>query len=327
MKITEILVESKELKEGPILNKIGTAVGRGAGAAAKAVGAVAGGVAGLGKAIKKGFQAGKATVGGADDDESTADAGTSNTAAPAAGASTTTTPTSQSNAAPAQKSKPQSTFGKLNKAAAGGEEPAAPVAVNPATKGTSGSTGGGVTSIGPVTQTTDAPEPAKAGAAKQNAAQDDAASGTAYAQAQKAVKSLPPEQQKEIVTMLQADPKVKAAMSKPAAKPAAPSAMGSMAKDLTAQSPATTPSSTGGTTTTTSTGKVHKAGTGNPNAQSAATATAEPVAKKGKARKKAAGPSQAEIDADRERIMGPTSDSVIRKGSMVAENFSLFRKY
>jgi len=35
--------------------------------------------------------------------------------------------------------------------------PAAPAAGNPATKGTSGSTGGGVTSIGPVTQTTDAP--------------------------------------------------------------------------------------------------------------------------------------------------------------------------
>jgi hypothetical protein len=48
---------------------------------------------------------------------------------------------------------------------------------------------------------------------------------TAYAQAQKAIASLQPEQKKEIVTMLQADPKVKAAMTaKPAAEPAEPAA-------------------------------------------------------------------------------------------------------
>ena len=68
MKISELLVESQQLDEGPILNKIGSAVGKGVGAVAKGVGAVAGGVAGLGTAVKKGFQAGKATVGGADDD-------------------------------------------------------------------------------------------------------------------------------------------------------------------------------------------------------------------------------------------------------------------
>jgi hypothetical protein len=71
MKITELLTESQQLQEGPLLNKLGTAVGTAVGTAAKGVGAVAGGVAGLGKAAKKGFQAGKATVAGAGDNKST----------------------------------------------------------------------------------------------------------------------------------------------------------------------------------------------------------------------------------------------------------------
>jgi hypothetical protein len=43
---------------------------------------------------------------------------------------------------------------------------------------------------------------------------------------------------------------------------------------------------------------------------------------------KQAAPSQTqeEIDADRERIMGVTSDSIIRTRPMMAESFSLFRK-
>ena len=38
------------------------------------------------------------------------------------------------------------------------------------------------------------------------------------------------------------------------------------------------------------------------------------------------GPSQAEIDADRQRVMGPTSDSIVRKQPALSESFSLFRK-
>ena len=151
--------------------------------------------------------------------------------------------------------------------------------------------------------------------------------------------------------MLQSDPKVKAAMAKPAAKPAAGKkaggAMGAMVKDLSGQKPAAAPtatSSTGGTTTTTATGKVHKANPNNPNAAApaggasaapAATPTAAPAAPAGEApptknkkvaKKKPAAPSQAEIDADRERLMGVTSDSVIRKGKVMSESFSFYRK-
>lgn len=54
---------------------------------------------------------------------------------------------------------------------------------------------------------------------------------------------------------------------------------------------------------------------------------ADLVAKKAKpadAKKKA--PSQAEIDADRERLMGVTNDSVIRKAPAVNESIQLFKK-
>ena len=43
--------------------------------------------------------------------------------------------------------------------------------------------------------------------------------------------------------------------------------------------------------------------------------------------RKPARATQAEIDADRERIMGPNSgESTVRTGKVVAESFSLFRK-
>jgi hypothetical protein len=78
MRINELLTESQleQLEEGPILNKIGSAVGKGVGTVAKGVGAVAGGVAGVGSAVKKGFTAGKQTVAGAGDDPVAAPSGT-----------------------------------------------------------------------------------------------------------------------------------------------------------------------------------------------------------------------------------------------------------
>jgi hypothetical protein len=92
MRIQEILIESHQLDEGPILNKIGSAVGKGVGTLAKGVGAVAGGIAGLGAAAKKGFQAGKSTVSTGGDDADPAATGApaggtgAATGAPAGGA-------------------------------------------------------------------------------------------------------------------------------------------------------------------------------------------------------------------------------------------------
>jgi hypothetical protein len=65
MRITELLTESQleQLDEGPMLNKFGAAVGNVAGGVAKGVGAVAGGIAGIGSAFKKGFDRSKGIVG------------------------------------------------------------------------------------------------------------------------------------------------------------------------------------------------------------------------------------------------------------------------
>ena len=84
MRINEILTES-QLDEGPILNKIGSAVGNVVGGAAKGVGAVAGGIAGIGSAFKKGFDRSKGIVGQGGDYVAPPDA-PAPTAAPAAGA-------------------------------------------------------------------------------------------------------------------------------------------------------------------------------------------------------------------------------------------------
>ena len=77
--LSEYQHQQQQLREFDIVDKIGKGVGRVAGAAAKSVGAVAGGVAGLGQAVKKGYQAGKATTGAGG-----ADPAASGTAQPAA---------------------------------------------------------------------------------------------------------------------------------------------------------------------------------------------------------------------------------------------------
>lgn len=55
----------------------------------------------------------------------------------------------------------------------------------------------------------------------------------------------------------------------------------------------------------------------------------QPAAAAGKKKpipKKKVAPSQAEIDADRQRVMGVTSDSVGRTGRVVAESFTFYRR-
>ena len=86
MRINDILTETQvqELEEGPILNKVGAGIGKVAGTVAKGIGAVAGGIAGIGGALKKGYQAGKSTVGGGGDDPAAQGAAPAAPAAPAA---------------------------------------------------------------------------------------------------------------------------------------------------------------------------------------------------------------------------------------------------
>ena len=261
MRITEILVES-ELQEGPLLNKIGTGLGKVAGGAAKAVGAVAGGIAGIGGALKKGFAAGKSTVAGGGD-----------TVAPAAGGTASAAKSAAGGTAPA----------------AGGTAPAAPaanVAPPTGTPATASAPAGAAPAAKPAVGATPATAQAKPGtkvAAGAPAAPNPKAA-SAYSAAQKAVQSLAPEQKKEIVTMLQADPKVKAAATaKPAAKPAAGGAMGAMAQQLGAAKPAAAPANTMANAPVS---KTNVAKPGNPNAAPTGNYdpnTGQPISDKGKA--------------------------------------------
>ena len=75
----------------------------------------------------------------------------------------------------------------------------------------------------------------------------------------------------------------------------------------------TTTSSTGGTTTTTPTGKVHKASPNNPNNTQAK--KAEP-----------AKPTDDEIEADRNRLMGNFTDSYDNQKNPVLESFARLNK-
>jgi len=383
MKIHELLVENEQLDEGP-LSAIGSGLGKVAGGAAKAVGAVAGGVAGLGSAFKKGYQSGKKTVAG-DEEEPAADAPAEPAAgeAPAAGS------------APAPAAQPKSAFGRLNTAANSGTKaasgasaapaPAAGAASSPAMGAMANQLGGekpNTMANAPVSKTNTAKpgnpnaaapaEPAAAPTAKPAAAPAAPAAAepaaanpkadSAYAQVQKAVQGLAPEQKSELVTMLKADPKVSAAM-KQKAPAAAPAKAGSFNNQLAGGKqtvstgakfdPATmknTPGTPvgdkvqGGVPNTTN--QTAPAPAAKPAAKPAAAPTAKPAAadagdegkpgflqSKLKGRKSPAGPNQAEIDADRERMMGKFTDSVERHKRQMTESavrngeLSFFRKH
>jgi hypothetical protein len=332
MKITEILVESQQLDEGPILNKIGSAVGKAAGTVAKGVGAVAGGIAGVGSAIKKGWDAGKATVAGAGDDETDPNA-------PAATAKPAATGKTPAATAPGGGAGAQPAATDINAAGPKGTAPA---------QNLKGAAKVAADKTAAVTQ-------------NQNAAQ---AGQTVYAQVKANIDKLDKKGKQRILQLLQKSVAAPTAPAAPAADPGA-GAMGNMAGQL-AKGGAAEPN----TMANAPVSKTNTAKPGNPNAAPAAEPTAAPAAEpttppaadpattpvkqrtggrvKGQLsqdpravkrreanaakqqatepKKKPAAPSQAEIDADRERIMGVTNDSVIRTRPMMAESFSLFRK-
>lgn len=318
MKIQEILLESQELEEGPLLNKIGSAIGKGAGALAKGVGAVAGGVAGAGTAIKKGFQAGRDTVAQAGDDAA-APATPSTPAQPAAQA-TTAAPAA---AAPVGGATAQPAAGEVNKAGPAGTAPAKPLqgAAKVAADKTAAATAG----------------------------QDQSAAGqTMYAQVKANIDKLDKKGKQRILQLLQKSMAAPAAVAPAAAEPAAGAgAMGAMANQLGAAKPAAEPANTMANAPVSA---ANTAKPGNPNAAPAAAPaaapTATPPAKTGgrvkgqlsqnpravkrreanAAKQQAQTPDQATIDAERDKIMGVTSDSIVRRKPVMAEGFSLYRK-
>ena len=328
MKITEILVESQQLDEGPLLNKIGAGIGKAAGTVAKGIGAVAGGVVGAGKALAKGYQAGKATVGTAGDDAETDPAATDTTQPAAGGAATTT---------PAAKTKPVAT-----NAPAGGTP--APVAkTKPAASGTAPAANGtaapaaGGTAYAQVKSNIDKLDKkgkqrilqllqkevgtAPAAPAKTPAADPGAgAMGAMAGQLAKGGAAEPNTMANAPVSKTNkakpGNPNAAPATTEPAA-PAAPTATEPATPTATEPAAPAAPKRTGG--------RVKGQLSQNPRAVKRREANAAKQ-QATEPKKKPAAPSQAEIDADRERIMGVTSDSIIRTRPMMAESFSLFRK-
>ena len=355
MRINELLTESQQheqLDEGPF----GTAVGKAVGGLAKGVGAVAGGVAGMGKAFKKGYQSGKATVAGdpdPNDDAAVAKPG----AAPAPADDAVGGATAQPSA------------GDINKAGPAGTAAAKPLqgAAKIAADKTAAATAG----------------------------QDQVAAGqTMYATVKANIDKLDKKGKQRILQLLQKSIAAPAAggAAPTAGKPAASSSPGAAAAAMTGEptaAPGEEPADAGAgamgsmanqlggkpanTMANAPVSTTNKAKPVNPTAAPAAEPAAEPQAapapgaapvvdpaapvkqrtggrvkgqlsqnpravKRREAnaaknqKQQPQGQSQAELDADRERMMGNFTDSVVRhKQRMVAEAFSrgeisLFRK-
>jgi hypothetical protein len=227
MRINEILTESqlKQLDEGPIgsaLGAVGRGIGKVASGVAKGVGAVAGGVVGAGRALKKGYQTGKAIVGDDTDPNAnapgyTAPAAGAPAAAPAAGAPAAAP--AASGAAPAAGVAP--TAQQINKAGPKGTAPA------------KSQTGAAGQALAKTTAVVD----------KAQGQSQEKANQTVYAQVKANVDKLDKKGKQRILQLLQK------AVAAPAPKPAAEPAAGAAAPATTpAAEPAAAPAAAPATT-------------------------------------------------------------------------------
>jgi hypothetical protein len=361
MRIQEILIESHQLDEGPILNKIGSAVGKGVGALAKGVGAVAGGVAGLGAAAKKGFQAGKATVASAGDDADPAAGGAAAGAGGAAGAKpaagsggTSTKPKGFLAGVKAGQSQGLSAFNDPNvvgsstpagssAGAADDEDPAPTAGATTPPSATDINKAGpkGTAQAKPIQGTVAKQAAAKTGAAL--AGQDQAQAGqTMYTQVKANIDKLDKKGKQRILQLLQKSMAAPAAADAPAAGGAMGAMAGQLAKGAAPNTMANAPVS-----------KTNTAKPGNPNAAPAAEPAAAPsadptaapaaptktggkvagqvsqtpgaIAKRAK-RTAASSSKTAGAGAFGQMAKQAQTAGKINTGSLVLEGFSLFRK-
>jgi hypothetical protein len=249
MRITELLVESQQLDEGPFTQAIG-----------KGAGKVARGIANIGKDLKTGFKAGYS-----------GEQPPTDTAAPA-------------QAAPVKKAAPAKVAGATAPAAA------------PKTSG------GGFIDQFKKGFAQGREEPAAEPAATSAPAADPSAEKQSKIGVGQINKIIPTLRTRDLMS-LQANLE-KTIASKKKAPPAAPAASAAPATAAPAETP---PATTAPATT----------------APADVATTATEVPKKTRSRKKAAAPTQAEIDADRDRLMGNFSDSIERhKQRMVAEGLA-----
>jgi len=289
MRINEILTESQlqQLEEGPKLDAFGRGVGKVVGGVAKGVGALAGGVVGVGRALKKGFQSGKAVVG--DDPDPNAGApGYTDPVEPAP--RTANTAPAPGAAAPA--------------ASASGPTPAttdSPAGAAPAPSTTTPPSAADINAQGPKgsapakTQTGDAGRALARSTAvvdKTQVQNQEKANQTVYAQVKANVDKLDKKGKQRILQMLQKSMSMPAPGAAPKAGAAAPKAgagaMGQMANQLAGQKPNTMANAP--------VSKTNVAKPGNPNAAApaapAAAAPAAPTATKARGGKVAGQVSQ-----------------------------------
>ena len=306
MKINEILVESQQISEGPLGSAAG-AVARGAGkvigGVAKGVGALAGIPGGIKKAFQKGKQASSDFIGG---DKKAADAGSSEEPAQAAPAAQQSQPAAQPAAQGGGGGFVQGF--KQGMGMGGGQAPAATTTSQVNKQGPSGTAPAKVSGA--------AQQQALAKTAQAAGGDPNKAAQTLYATVKAQVNQLDKKGKQRLLQLLQ-----KSIQQTPA-QPAAAAAQ-----------PATGPGSKTAGTTAAGQPKVepdlNAPATAAPAAAKSAVGTEQPTTAAGKKQptpKKKVAPSQAEIDADRARIMGTTTDSVIRKGNMVSEGFTLFKR-
>lgn len=289
MKITEIITESQQINEGPLGSAAG-AVARGAGkvigGVAKGVGALAGIPGGVKKAFQKGKQAATDFIGGKDEP---ADSGAAQPAAEPAAA--------QGGAAPAQQpaQKPQGFVQGFKQGLTGkSQEPTTTSAINKQ----------GPTGTAPARVAGGAQQQAIAKTAQAAGGDVEKANQTVYAQVKAQINNLDKKGKQRILQLLQ-----KSIQQTPA-QPAAASAQAAPATGPGSQTVPATPGAPARTEPDLNAPEQKPAAAG----------------KKPATPKKKVAPSQAEIDADRNRLIGQTSDSVIRTGKVVAESFTFYRR-
>jgi hypothetical protein len=307
MRIDDLLTEQR-LDEGPI----GQTVAKGVGGLAKGVGAVAGGIAGIPGAVKKGFKAGKAAVQG--------DPAADTQAAPATA--------DQTQAAPADSG--GGIISQFKKGFAKGRNPTAPADDQTAAP-TTQTSASGLASAQPAADTQAAPaQQAAAPAQAQPAAPaaDPAADKASKIGVGQINKIIPTLRTRDLMS-LQANLE-KTIASKKKAAPATqqePVAATTQAAPAVKRNPNNPDDlgfgfdvDTGLPLKSQAEKDANKA-----KADAAAAAAGEqptPAPKKRAAPKKKAAPSQAEIDADRARLMGTTTDSIIRTGNSLSETLA-----
>lgn len=238
MKIQELLIE--EQVDEISLNGVGKGIGKAVGAAAKGIGAVAGGAVGAWDAMKKGYQAGKATVGAGGDEPPATRSTSARTGAATGGTGGTGAVTGGTGAAPA---------------ATGGTGAAPAVTGGTGAPGQAGASAQGQQTSPATAQTN---QPAQTGTAS-----TPTAGGTMYAQLKGQIDQLDANGKKQVLAAL----KKELGTAKPAAKAGAKPATGGAGAfgQMAGQLGGPQKSSTGGTITQTPTGLRHTASPTNPN--------------------------------------------------------------